>query len=161
MCHFWFQCTSLMFSSTPTFVFLSIQYTLITHLQHHISDAPTSFLSAFRIALVSAPYCTVVNTNTFNSFTFVKSLMTLSFHIVFSPPIVALPIAIILRISLSSSRSFVTNPPRNAARYHFNNCLITITSPISPLAITFVFGTYRYCHTLSLVFLLSPWLTNK
>ena len=43
-----------MFSSPHTLVCLSIHETLITRLQHHISNASTFFLSAFLIVQVSA-----------------------------------------------------------------------------------------------------------
>ena len=57
--------SGLMFSTTHTLVFLSIHDTLITRLQHHISNASIFFLSAFLIVQVSAPYSTIGNTKAF------------------------------------------------------------------------------------------------
>ena len=53
--------------------------TLITRLRHHISNASIFFLSAFLIVQVSAPCSTIGNITAFTSFTFVASLMSLSF----------------------------------------------------------------------------------
>ena len=77
-------------------------------------------------AAVSGPYSTIGNTKAFTSFTFVASLIPLSFH---KPPIAALPITILLRISLSHNPYLVINAPRNTKRVTTS----TVSHPLSPL----------------------------
>ena len=145
--------SGLIFSSTRTLVFLSIQDTLITHRQHHISNASTFFLSAFLIVQVSAPYSTIGNAKAFISFTCVASLIPLSFHIVVNRPSAGLPIAILLRISLSHNLSLVINAPRNMKLLTTSTIFLsTVTSPICPVVMTFVFRTHGYRSDLSLCF---------
>ena len=54
--------SGLMYSSTQTLVFFSIQDTVITLLQDHISNASTFFLSGFLIVNVFASYSWIVTT---------------------------------------------------------------------------------------------------
>ena len=129
------------------FVFLSIHDTLSTLLQHHNSKASIFLLSCFLIVQVSAPYSTIGNTKTFTSFTFVSSVTHLSFHIDVSTPIAAFPIAILRRTSFSHSPSSVISIHKKT---NFVTTSITfpstVTSPMSPVVITFVFSIVRLSH---------------
>ena len=151
--------SGLMLSMIDMLVFLSIHDTLSTLLQHHNSKASIFLLSCFLIVQVSAPYSTIGNTNTFTSFTFVSSVTPLSFHIDVSPPIAAFPIAILLRTSFSHSPSSVisahkkTNCVTTCTSISFRS---TVTAPMSPVVITFVFPTFRYSPAFSLARLTLP-----
>ena len=91
------------------------------------------------------------DTKPFTSFTFVSSITPLSFHIDVSPPIAAFPIAILLRTSFSHSPSLVISAP-NKTNFVTTSISFpsTVTSPMSPVVITFVFPTFRYSPAFSL-----------
>ena len=86
-----------------------------------------------------------VGRSAFINFAFVASLIPLSFHIVINPPIAALSIAILLRIALSHNPSLVINAPRNMKLVTTYTIFPpSVTSPIYPVVMTFVFRTFRY-----------------
>ena len=68
-------------------------------LQHHNSKLSILLLSAFLIVQDSQPYSTTGKTNAFTILHFVVIVISLSFHILFSPVIAALPNANRLKIS--------------------------------------------------------------
>ena len=130
-----FQHPYIAFSLNPRVTTLSSLASNTTSQMHQLSSSR----AAFHIVQVSAPYRTIGNTKAFTSFTFVASLIPLSFHIGIKPPIAALPIPIILRISLSHNLSLVINAPRNMKLVTTSTIFpSTVTSPISPVVMTVV-----------------------
>ena len=90
---------ALISSITDLLVLLAVHGILSSLLQHYNSKLSILLLSAFLIVQDSQPYSTTGKTNAFTILHFVVSVISLTFHILFSPVIAALPNANRLKIS--------------------------------------------------------------
>ena len=82
---------TLISSITDLLVRLAVHGICSSLLQHHNSKLSILLLSAFLIVQDSQPYSITGNTNAFTILHFVVIVISLSFHILFSPVIAALP----------------------------------------------------------------------
>ena len=82
---------ALISSITDLLVRLAVHGIRSSLLQHHNSKLSILLLSAFLIVQDSQPYSTAGKTNAFTILHFVVIVISLSFHILFSPVIAALP----------------------------------------------------------------------
>ena len=78
---------SLISSITDLLVLLAVHGFLSSLLQHHNSKLSIILPSAFLIVQDSQPYSTTGKTNAFTILHFVVIVISLSFHILFSPPV--------------------------------------------------------------------------
>ena len=112
-------------------------------LQHHNSQLSILLLSAFLSVQDSQPYSTTGKTNAFTILHFVVNI-SLSFHILFSPVIAALPNANRLKISpLQEPESSILAPRTTKSRTTPTFSPSTSNSPISSVDMKLVFFRFK------------------
>ena len=105
---------ALISSITDLLVRLAVHGIRSSLLQHHNSKLSILLLSAFLIVQDSQPYSTTGKTN---AFTILHFVISLSFHILFSPVIAALPDANRLKMSpLQEPESSILAPRKTKSR---------------------------------------------
>ena len=118
---------------------LSVQGTLKSLLQHHISKASILWCSAFFTVQLSHPYITTGKTIALTRWTFVGKVMSLLFHMLSRLVITFLPRSKHLLISwLQSPSAVILEPPQNKVSHCFH-CF--------PIYFPWSDGTW--CHNLS------------
>ena len=136
---------ALISSITDLLVLLAVHGILSSLLQHHNSKLSILLVSAFLIVQVSQPYSTTGKTNAFTILHFVVIVISLSFHILFSPVIAALPNANRLKFFLYSQEpeSSILAPMKT------KSCTVSTFSPsnsnssISSVDMTLVFFRFK------------------
>ena len=107
----------LIHSITDLLVLLAVHSIRSSLLQHHISKLSILFLSASVIVQNAQPYSTTGKTNAFTLLHFVVIVISLSFPILFSPVIAALPNANRIKISpLQEPESSILAPRKTQSR---------------------------------------------
>ena len=91
---------------------LTVQWTLMSLLQHHSSKAPILQISAFFIVQLSHPYMTTGKTIALTRRIFVCKVMSLLFNVLYELVIAFLPRSVRLLISrLQSPSAVILEPP--------------------------------------------------
>ena len=135
---------ALISSITDLLVCLAVHDIRSSLLQHHISKLSIILLSAFLIVQDSQPYSTTGKTNAFNILHFVVIFISLSFHILFSPVIAALPNANRLKISpLQEPESSILAPRMTKSRTTPTFSPSTSNYFISSVDMTLVFFRFK------------------
>ena len=110
---------ALISSITDLLVRLAVHGIRSSLLQHHNSKL-SILLSAFLIVQESQPYSTTGKANAFTILHFVVIVISLYFHILFSPVIAALPNANRLKMSpLQEPESSILAPRKTIPYYYF------------------------------------------
>ena len=135
---------ALISSITDLLVLLAVHGILSSLLQHHNSKLSILLLSAFLIVKDSQPYSTTGKTNAFTILHFVVIVIYLSFHILFSPVIAALPNANRLKISpLQEPESSILAPRKTKSRTISTFSPSNSNSSISSVDMTLVFFRFK------------------
>ena len=135
---------ALISSITDLLVRLAVHGIRSSLIQHQNSKLSILLLSDFLIVQDSQPYSTTGKTNAFTSLHFVVIVIALSFHILFSPVIAALPNANRLKISpLQEPKSSILAPRKTKSRTTHTFSPSTSNSPISSVDMTLVFFRFR------------------
>ena len=134
---------TLLSSITDLFVRLAVHGIRSSLLQHHNSKLSILLLSAFLIVQDSQPYSTTGNTNAFIILHFVVIVISLSFHILFSPVIAALPNANHLKISRLQEPELSILAPRKTKSCTTTFSPSTSNSSISSIDMTLVFFRFK------------------
>ena len=138
---------TLISSITDLLVRLAVHGIRSSLLRHLSSKLSILLLSAFLIVQDSHPYSTTGNTNAFTILHFFVIVISLSFHILFSPVIAALPNANRLKISpLQEPESSILAPRKTKSRTTPTFSPSTSISSISSVDMTLVFLTPWLIH---------------
>ena len=131
-------------SITDLLVLLAVHGILSSLLQHHNSNMSILILSAFLIVQDSQPYSTTGKTNAFTILHFVVIVLSLSFHILFSPVTAALPNANRLKSSpLQEPESSILAPMKTKSRTISTFSPSNSNSSISSVDMTLVFFRFK------------------
>ena len=134
----------LISSITDLLVRLAVHSIRSSLLQHHNSKLSILILSAFLIVQDSQPYSTTGKTNAFTILHFVVIVISLSFHILFSPVIATLPNANRLKMShVQEPESPILAPRKTKSRTISTFSPSTSNSPISSIDMTLVFFSFK------------------
>ena len=135
---------ALISSITDLLVLLAVHGVLNSLRQHHNSKLSILLLSLFLIVQDSQPYSTTGKTNAFTILHFVVIVISLSFHILFSPVIAALPNANPLKISpLQEPESSILAPRKAKSRTISTFSPSNSNSYISSVDMTLVFFRFK------------------
>ena len=131
-------------SITDLLVLLAVHGIPSSLLQNHNSKLSILLLSVFLIVQDSQPYSTTGKTNAFTILHFVVIVISLSFHILFSPVIAALPNANRLKISpLHEPESSILAPKKTKSRTTSTFSPSNSNSYISSVDMALVFFRFK------------------
>ena len=135
---------ALISSITDLLVLLEVHCIRCSLLQHHNSTLQIIILSAVLIVQDSQPYSTTAKTNAFTILHVVVIVISLSFHISFSPVNAALPNANRLKISpLQEPESSILAPRKTKSRTISTFSQSYSNSSISLVDTTMVFFWFK------------------
>ena len=135
---------ALISSIIDLLVLLAVHGILSSLLHYHNAKLSILILSAFLIVQDSQPYSTTGKTNAFTILHFVVIVISLSFHILFSPVIAALPNANRLKIDpLHEPESSILAPRRTQSRTMSTFSPSNSNSSISSVYMALVFFRFK------------------